>query len=120
MEPAPLAKPSIDGPLDRAAIEAWLGETDPQRLDELWAAADETRRRNVGDEVHLRGLIELSNYCVRACGYCGLRAGNREIERYRMSRDEILSCARTAQEFGYGTVVLQSGEDYGIKTDWLS
>ena len=120
MAPVPPPRPPIDGPLDRAAIEAWLGETDPERLDELWAAANETRRLRVGDEVHLRGLIELSNYCVRACGYCGLRAGNREIERYRMSRDEILDCARTAREFGYGTVVLQSGEDYGIKTDWLA
>ena len=74
----------------------------------------------MGDEVHLRGLIELSNYCVRACGYCGLRAANREIERYRMSADEILDCAGKAREYGYGTVVLQSGEDYGIHTGWMA
>jgi len=106
--------------LDRDAILRWLREDDPERLELLWAAADEVRRRHVGDEVHLRGLIEISNYCVRACGYCGLRAGNREIERYRMSEDEIVACAQTAHEFGYGTVVMQSGEDYGIKTNWLA
>ena len=111
---------TTDTPLDRAAILSWLHEDDPRRLEELWRAADETRRRHVGDEVHLRGLIELSNYCVRACGYCGLRAANREIERYRMSADEILACARKAREYGYGTVVLQSGEDYGIHTDWMA
>ena len=83
--------------LDRAAILTWLREDDPARLEELWAAADETRRRHVGDEVHLRGLIEISNHCVRACGYCGLRAGNRLVERYRMSADEILACARDAE-----------------------
>ncbi len=49
-------------------------------LETLWAAAEETRRRCVGDEVHLRGLNEISNHCVRACGYCGLCAANREIE----------------------------------------
>jgi len=115
-----LPRPGSGTTLDRAAILAWLHEDDPHRLAELWRIADDTRRRNVGDEVHLRGLIEISNYCVRACGYCGLRAANREIERYRMSADEIVGCAHLAVEFGYGTVVMQSGEDYGIKTDWLA
>ena len=104
----------------RADILAWLREDDAARLDVLWAAADETRRRHVGDEVHLRGLIEISNYCVRACGYCGLRAGNRQIERYRMSADEILECAHDAKAWGWGTVVMQSGEDYGLKTEWIA
>jgi biotin synthase len=106
--------------LCRQALLDWLREDDPARLEELWAAADETRHRHVGDEVHLRGLIEISNHCVRACGYCGLRAANREIERYRMSADEILACARNAQAWGWGTVVLQSGEDYGLTTEWIS
>ena len=43
----------------------------------------------------LRGLVELSNYCVRLCGYCGLRAGNRGLTRYRMSDDEILALRPT-------------------------
>ena len=106
--------------LDRRAILAWLREDDSARLDQLWAAADETRRLRVGDEVHLRGLIEISNCCVRACGYCGLRAGNRKVERYRMSADEILVCAHDAQKWGWGTVVLQSGEDYGLTTEWIA
>ncbi len=117
---APALEPGTTALLDRDAILAWLRESDAERLAELWRAADETRRRNVGDEVHLRGLIEISNHCVRACGYCGLRAGNRAIERYRMSEDEIVACARLAVDFGYGTVVMQSGEDYGIKTEWLA
>ena len=106
--------------LSRGDILAWLREDDPARLESLWAAADETRHRHVGDEVHLRGLIEISNHCVRACGYCGLRAANREIERYRMSADEILACAHNAEVWGWGTVVMQSGEDYGLKTAWIA
>ena len=85
MNAPPLPRPGSGTTLDRAAILAWLREDDPQRLAELWRVADDTRRRNVGDEVHLRGLVEISNYCVRACGYCGLRAANREIERYLSS-----------------------------------
>ena len=106
--------------LDRDGLLAWLREDDPAQLERLWAAADETRRRRVGDAVHLRGLIEISNHCVRACGYCGLRAANREIERYRMSADEILACAHAAKAYGWGTVVIQSGEDYGLKTEWVA
>jgi len=53
----------------------------------------------------------LSNHCVRLCGYCGLRAGNVGLKRYRMSDEEVLECVRKAVEFGYGTVVLQAGED---------
>jgi biotin synthase len=114
------AAPDPHPGLSRDEILAWLRESDPARLALLWRAADQTRHDHVGDAVHLRGLVEISNYCVRQCGYCGLRAGNREIERYRMNADEIIACAHRAVEFGYGTVVLQAGEDYGIKTEWLA
>ncbi len=98
----------------------WLRETDEQRLAELWRTADAVRRAHVGDAVHLRGLVEFSNYCARQCHYCGLRADNQAVQRYRMSADEILECARLAQSLGYGTVVLQSGEDYGTTGEWLA
>ncbi len=108
------------GPLDRAEIEVWLREEDTQRLETLWHRADAVRATNVGDAVHLRGLIEISNICVRSCAYCGLRAGNTDLERYRMSRGEVLDCARQAVAFEYGTVVIQAGEDYGITREWLT
>lgn len=103
-----------------AQLETWLRETDPGRLEALWAEADRVRWENVGDEVHLRGLVEISNHCVRSCGYCGIRAGNRKITRYRMTAEEVLHCARQAVEYGYGTLVLQAGEDYGITRAWLA
>ncbi len=105
---------------DAQALEKWLREEDPARLEELWLAADTARRENVGDQVHLRGLIEISNHCCRLCGYCGIRADNRGLERYRMTGDEILECARQARDFGYGTVVMQAGEDYGVTRDWVA
>lgn len=105
---------------DKDEILAWLREEDEARLEELWRRADAVRREHVGDEVHLRGLIEISNYCVRQCGYCGLRSGNRSIQRYRMTAEEILGCVDLAVQYGYGTVVMQAGEDYGIERDWLA
>ena len=70
-------------------IITWLRENDPTRLSELWREADDVRTRCVGDEVHLRGLIEFSNHCARRCAYCGLRAPNPNVPRYRMSEEEI-------------------------------
>ncbi len=106
--------------LNRESILAWLRETDPARLADLWQWADRTRQDHVGGEVHLRGLVEISNYCIRLCGYCGLRAVNEDLKRYRMSADEILACVHKAVELGYGTVVLQSGEDLGLSTLFIS
>ena len=105
--------------MNRSEIIAWLREEDPQRLEELWRCADEVRRRSVGDEVHLRGRCNFSSYCVRQCAYCGLRAGNRTLTRYRLSEGEILECAALAARLGYGTIVLQSGEDLGYDAAWL-
>ncbi len=113
-----LTAPQLDLSVD--AIEAWLREESPERLEDLWAAADACRREHVGDAVHLRGLAEISNTCVRSCAYCGLRAPNGAVERYRMTREEVLDCARRTVEFGYGTIVMQSGEDYGITREWLA
>jgi len=78
---------------------------------ELFAAADEVRRQNYGNKVFIRGLIEFSNFCKNNCFYCGIRAGNSNIERYRLSQNEILECCETGYKLGFRTFVLQSGED---------
>jgi biotin synthase len=105
--------------MTREEICTWLTETAEDRLETLWAEADRVRRESVGDAVHLRGLVEISNHCVRRCAYCGISAENREIERYRMTSDEVLACAEMASRLGYGTVVMQAGEDYGLGRGWV-
>lgn len=70
-----------------------------------------TRMKVYGDKVYLRGLIEFTNYCVRNCMYCGIRASNKNAERYRLTIDKILECAELGDRLGYKTYVLQGGED---------
>ena len=106
--------------LSQSEILKWLREERPGALQELYARADAVRRENVGDAVHLRGLIEISSHCRRQCMYCGLRKGNRSLERYRMTRAEIEACARQAVELGYGTVVIQAGEDGALRAEWIA
>ena len=79
--------------------------------EQLMREADKVRHDNVGDEVHLRGLIEFSNICRNNCLYCGIRRDNKLLQRYRMSEDELIETARRGAELGFKTIVMQSGED---------
>lgn len=91
----------------------------PEKDPELFSAADRVRKKNLGDGIHVRGIVEFSNFCSKDCLYCGIRAGNRKIKRYRMSDGEILASAHRARRAGIMTVVLQSGEDPHFSTSRL-
>ena len=101
-------------------IRYWLKETSTTRLRALWRYADSLRGDLLGDDVHLRGLIEVSNICGRDCHYCGIRASRRDLPRYRMTAEQIMVCVHRAARLGYGTVVMQAGEDHGITRDWMA
>ncbi len=77
----------------------------------LMRHADEVRREVYGDKVYVRGLIEFTNYCKNNCYYCGIRCAHRAVERYRLSKDEVLACCDAGYALGYRTFVLQGGED---------
>lgn len=90
---------------------------DDSKNDWLFTLADKVRHDYVGDEVHLRGLIEFSNVCKRQCKYCGLRSENKVIDRYRIEPSDIIKYAENAVKMGYKTIVLQSGEDEYYSVD---
>lgn len=77
----------------------------------LLEGARKVKEELFGLEVHIRGIIEFSSHCSGRCLYCGLRADNRDLARYRMEEDEIVRCAEEAIGAGYMSLVLQSGED---------
>lgn len=78
----------------------------------LQKAADEKRRSIYGSEVYIRGLIEFTNYCRNNCYYCGIRRYNKKAERYRLTKEDILSCCTEGYRLGFRTFVLQGGEDH--------
>ena len=88
-----------------------LEELDEDGENYLYAAAREVRHEIYGNEVYLRGLIEFTNYCKNDCYYCGIRRSNKNASRYRLTKDEILSCCQKGYELGFRTFVLQGGED---------
>jgi biotin synthase len=73
-----------------------------------------------GKKIFLRGLIEFTNYCKNDCFYCGLRAGNKKAQRYRLSKQQILECCETGYPLGFRTFVLQGGEDPCYTDDMLA
>lgn len=83
----------------------------PDVVCRLQEEALRLRRKYYGDRVYIRGLIEFSNYCKNNCYYCGIRRGNPNVNRYRLSEEEILSCCENGYALGYRTFVLQGGED---------
>ena len=84
--------------------------------DELFAEARKVRQQSYGNTIYIRGLIEFTNHCKNDCFYCGIRKSNGNAERYRLSKEEILSCCKTGYALGFRTFVLQGGED-GYFTD---
>lgn len=105
-----------DGALPREGYRELLrGGSD----DTLRRMAQEVSREKFGGEVYVRALLEITNSCKNNCYYCGIRAANREVKRYSLSRDRILDCCRAAYELGFRTFVLQGGEDPAMSDEWV-
>ncbi len=99
------------GDLTDAEFALLLGDLTPENAEFLYAAAREVREREYGKAVYLRGLIEFTNYCRNNCYYCGIRCGNANAQRYRLTEEQILSCCEQGYGLGFRTFVLQGGED---------
>lgn len=83
---------------------------DEAELKAIYEKAYEIKKAEIGQKVYYRGLIEFGNYCVKNCYYCGIRKDNKEVERYHMSKEDIMESVRWIHANGYGSVALQSGE----------
>ena len=94
-----------------------LANTDAEDREILRKEAVRLRGKYYGHDVYIRGLIEFTNYCRNNCYYCGIRRDNRHLERYRLTKEEILSCCESGYRLGYRTFVLQGGEDPWFNDD---
>ncbi|MHC1710820.1 MAG: [FeFe] hydrogenase H-cluster radical SAM maturase HydE [Solidesulfovibrio sp.] len=102
---------------DKQAILELLHARGEKERQALYERADAVRRACMGDEVFLRGIVEFSNQCVNDCLYCGIRASNVHVNRYRLDDAAILAVARRMEGFGQTTIVLQSGEMPSVAGD---
>ena len=85
----------------------------------LFEKARAVREEHYGKSVYLRGLIEFTNHCKNNCYYCGIRCANRNAQRYRLSKNQILECCKEGYALGFRTFVLQGGEDPYYSDEYL-
>lgn len=103
--------------LDREKMlshEEWvtlLDDFTPEDRAYAAAKARELSLKKYGNKIYIRGIVEFSNHCKNDCLYCGIRRSNKDLSRYRLTDEEILSCCDEGYEYGFRTFVLQSGED---------
>ena len=96
-----------DGTLAAEEFTVLIQNRNEELARYLFERAVALRRKYYGDDIYIRGLIEFTNYCKNDCLYCGIRRSNRNADRYRLSREEILNCCREGYALGYRTFVLQ-------------
>lgn len=101
----------INNKLDYDELLYLIENIDCDNTKYLLSKSFNVRKSNYDNKVYLRGLVEISNYCKNDCYYCGIRFSNKNITRFRLSKDEILECCKLGYEVGYRTFVLQGGED---------
>lgn len=92
-------------------FEMLLINNSPDLREYAAKIAQSEKNKYYANQVFIRGLIEFTNYCKNNCLYCGIRRGNNNCQRYRLSVDDILNCCKNGYELGFRTFVLQGGED---------
>ncbi len=114
-----LQKVNLNKKLGRKEILALLKTGKKEELELIYKTANNIRRKELGNSCCVHGIIEFSNYCRNNCFYCGIRK-DKDIERYRMSPNEIVEAAKYAvKELGFKALVLQSGEDFWFDDEKL-
>ena len=97
--------------LSLSSYEKILRERTKEEEELARSLARECTEKYYGRGVYTRGLIEFTNFCKNNCHYCGIQRDNGEVERYRLSKEEILSCCEEGYRLGFRTFVMQGGED---------
>lgn len=105
--------------LDKEEWNYLLEQNTSEGMEYLRCAAKKLTEEKFGNQIYLRGLIEFTNICKKDCYYCGIRCSNRKVERYRLTKDEILDCCRKGYKLGLRTFVLQGGEDSRFTSEIL-
>lgn len=99
--------------------ESLLNNIQDDEREVLKQEAAKLAKSIYGNKIFARGLIEFSNYCKNNCYYCGIRNGNKNCDRYRLTKEQIYDCCDIGYELGFRTFVLQSGEDMFFNDDLM-
>lgn len=105
--------------LSDSELKLLLETRDNALSDYLRETARRVANERYGNKIFIRGLIEISSFCKNDCYYCGIRRSNKNAERYRLSKEDILLCCEEGYRLGFRTFVMQGGEDMFFTDDIL-
>lgn len=116
-----LDKASQSKKLENKELLYLLELKESRQVELLLKTANFLRQKYFKNSCCVHGIIEISNYCRQDCQYCGISSNNKELKRYRLTKDEIMQAASEAiGAYGFKSLVLQSGEDSGYSIDELA
>ena len=106
--------------LEKSEWMTLLTELNDAEKELLHKKAAEVATANFGRGIFVRALLEISSYCRNNCYYCGIRCSNKDAQRYRLTKEQILECCAEGAKLGFNTFVLQGGEDPKQNDEWVA
>lgn len=106
--------------LEKSEWMTLLTELNDGEKELLHKKAAEVATANFGRGIFVRALLEISSYCRNNCYYCGIRCSNKDAQRYRLTKEQILECCAEGAKLGFNTFVLQGGEDPKQNDEWVA
>ena len=83
----------------------------PEKIDEIFALAEQLKKDYYGNRIVLFAPLYLSNYCVNGCVYCPYHAKNKHIARKKLTQEEIVKEVMALQDMGHKRLAIEAGED---------
>lgn len=83
----------------------------PEKIQEVYALAEQIKKDFYGNRIVLFAPLYLSNYCVNGCVYCPYHLKNKHIARKKLTQEDIVKEVTALQDMGHKRLAIEAGED---------
>ena len=83
----------------------------PEKVQELYALAEQIKKDFYGNRIVIFAPLYLSNYCVNGCLYCPYHQKNKHIPRKKLTQEEVEKEVIALQDMGHKRLAIETGED---------
>ncbi len=97
--------------LDHREASVLLACEIPEKIEELYALAEQIKKDFYGNRIVMFAPLYLSNYCVNGCVYCPYHLKNKKIARKKLTQEEIVKEVTALQDMGHKRLAIEAGED---------
>lgn len=110
----------IDAILEKARLRKGLTHREasvllacdiPEKIQELYALAEQIKKDFYGNRIVIFAPLYLSNYCVNGCLYCPYHMKNKHIARKKLTQEEVRQEVIALQDMGHKRLAIEAGED---------